>query len=159
MPPKGYRMGKTMTRKDLKDCGPILVSACLLGIHCRYDGRLETDPRVMALAGEHVLIPVCPEQLGGLPTPRRAVELLDGRAVARDGEDLSEAFALGVRQALRVAGLNGVRAAVLQPRSPSCGRDVIYDGTFSGTRIAGHGMLARALIEDGMLVLVPDELD
>ena len=156
--PKGYRMEKTMTRADLNDCGPILVSACLLGIYCRYDGRCETDARVLGLADEHVLIPVCPEQLGGLPTPRQAVELSGDRAVTKDGEDLTEAFTRGAQEALRVARLNRVRAAVLQPRSPSCGRDLIYDGTFSGTRVQGHGVLAQALADEGMLLLVPDEL-
>lgn len=151
-------MGVTMTRTDLKDCGPILVSACLLGIYCRYDGRMETDERVAGLSGGHVLIPVCPEQMGGLPTPRRAVELLAGRAVTRDGDDLTEAFERGTGQALRVARLTGARAAVLQPRSPSCGPGVIYDGTFSGTRVTGNGMLAQALIDEGLLVLVPDDL-
>lgn len=148
-----------MTRTDLPGRGPILVSACLLGIYCRYDGRCETDSRVLALAQEHVLIPVCPEQLGGLPTPRAAVELLDGRAVTRDGIDLSEAFARGVEQALRVASLTGARTAVLQPRSPSCGRGIIYDGTFSGTRVEGNGALAQALAERGVVLLVPDELE
>ena len=148
-----------MTRKDLEGCGPVLVSACLLGIYCRYDGRCETDPRVMALAKDHVLIPVCPEQLGGLPTPRAAVELLEGRAMTRDGADLSEAFGHGVEQVLRVADLNGSRAAVLQPRSPSCGRGIIYDGTFSGTRIEGNGALTQALAARGFVLLVPDELD
>ena len=152
-------MVNSMTRKDLKGCGTLLVSACLLGIYCRYDGRCETDERVMGLADEHVLIPVCPEQLGGLPTPRQAVELFDGRAVTRDGDDLTEDFARGTLQALRVARLNKARAAVLQPRSPSCGRGVIYDGTFSGTRIQGNGMLAQALAEEGLLLLVPEELD
>ncbi|SFM12220.1 Uncharacterized conserved protein YbbK, DUF523 family [Desulfomicrobium norvegicum] len=148
-----------MTRTDLKDYGPILVSACLLGIYCRYDGRCETDERVMALSEGHVLIPVCPEQLGGLPTPRSAVELLDGRAVTRDGADLTEAFERGVLQVERVARLTGARAAVLQPRSPSCGRDIIYDGTFSGRRIEGDGALTQYLRAQGFLLLVPDELD
>lgn len=148
-----------MTRKDLKNCGPILVSACLLGIYCRYDGRCETDGKVVALSDEFVLIPVCPEQLGGLPTPRQAVELLDGRAVTRDGTDLTEAFERGVRQVLRVAELSRAGAAVLQPRSPSCGRGVIYDGTFTSQRVPGNGMLAQALMDAGMLVLTPDELD
>ena len=147
-----------MTRKDLEGCGPVLVSACLLGIYCRYDGRCESDPRVMALAKDHVLIPVCPEQLGGLPTPRAAVELLDGRAVTRDGADLTEAFERGVGQAMRVAGLTGARMAVLQPRSPSCGRGIIYDGTFSGTRVEGDGVLAQALAARGVTLLVPDDL-
>ncbi len=147
-----------MTRTDLEGCGPILVSACLLGIYCRYDGRCETDERVMALSRDHVLIPVCPEQLGGLPTPRAAVELLDGRAVTRDGADLTEAFERGVGQAMRVAGLTGARVAVLQPRSPSCGRGIIYDGTFSGTRVEGDGVLAQALAARGVTLLVPDDL-
>lgn len=147
-----------MTRTDLEGCGPILVSACLLGIYCRYDGRCETDERVMALSRDHVLIPVCPEQLGGLPTPRAAVELLDGRAVTRDGADLTEAFERGVGQAMRVAGLTGARMAVLQPRSPSCGRGIIYDGTFSGTRVEGDGVLAQALAARGVTLLVPDDL-
>ena len=147
-----------MTRTDLEGCGPILVSACLLGIYCRYDGRCETDERVMALSRDHVLIPVCPEQLGGLPTPRAAVELLDGRAVTRDGADLTEAFERGVGQAMRVAGLTGARMAVLQPRSPSCGRGIIYDGTFSGTRVEGDGVLAQALAARGVALLVPDDL-
>jgi uncharacterized protein YbbK (DUF523 family) len=112
----------------------------------------------MALSQHHVLIPVCPEQLGGLPTPRSAVELLDGRAVTRDGADLTEAFERGVQQVLRVARLTGARAAVLQPRSPSCGRGIIYDGTFSGTRIEGDGVLAQYLRAQGFLLLVPDEL-
>jgi uncharacterized protein YbbK (DUF523 family) len=151
-------MGKTMTRTDLKGGGPILVSACLLGIYCRYDGRCETDERVMALSKDHILIPVCPEQLGGLPTPRSAVELLDGRAVTRDGADLTEAFERGVQQVLRVARLTGARAAVLQPRSPSCGRGIIYDGTFSGTRIEGDGALTQCLRAQEFLLLAPDEL-
>ncbi|UTF48960.1 DUF523 domain-containing protein [Desulfomicrobium sp. ZS1] len=147
-----------MTRTDLEGCGPILVSACLLGIYCRYDGRCETDERVMALSQDHVLIPVCPEQLGGLPTPRSAVELLDGRAVTKDGADLTADFERGVQQVLRVAGLTGAQAAVLQPRSPSCGRGIIYDGTFSGTRIEGDGALTKSLRAQGFLLLVPDEL-
>jgi len=147
-----------MTRTDLEGCGPILVSACLLGIYCRYDGRCETDERVMALSQDHVLIPVCPEQLGGLPTPRSAVELLDGRAVTKDGADVTADFERGVQQVLRVAGLTGAQAAVLQPRSPSCGRGIIYDGTFSGTRIEGDGALTKSLRAQGFLLLVPDEL-
>jgi uncharacterized protein YbbK (DUF523 family) len=96
--------------------------------------------------------------MGGLPTPRQAVELFDGRAVTKDGNDLTEAFARGAQQALLVARLNSARAAVLQPRSPSCGRGVIYDGTFSGTRIEGNGVLAQVLADEGLLLFVPDEL-
>ena len=137
----------------------ILVSACLLGCACRYDGQSKPNPLAQELARRGLAVPVCPEQLGGLPTPRAAVELLDGRAMTRDGADLSEAFGHGVEQVLRVADLNGSRAAVLQPRSPSCGRGIIYDGTFSGTRIEGNGALTQALAARGFVLLVPDELD
>lgn len=152
-------MGEVMTRPDLYEGEPILVSACLLGLHCRYDGRMETDERVAALAGRHVLVPVCPEQLGGLPTPREAVELLAGRAVSRGGADVTAAFELGVAQVERIARLTGAAAAVLQPRSPSCGIGVIYDGTFSSRRIAGDGMLAGRLRDLGLRLLMPDDLD
>lgn len=150
-----------MTRDDFTAHGakPVLVSACLLGLYCRYDGRMECDARVEALAARFTLIPVCPEQLGGLPTPREAVELLQGRAVARGGTDVTEAFARGVEQVTRIARLTGARAAVLQPRSPSCGIGTIYDGTFSGVRIAGHGMLAGRLADEGFLLCTPDDLD
>jgi len=140
-----------MTRPPLHPGEPVLVSACLLGIHCRYDGRTEVDERVLALAGRHVLVPVCPEQLGGLPTPRDAVEISGGRAVTRSGADLSEAFRLGADQVLRIAALTGARVAILQPRSPSCGAGEIYDGTFSGRRIPGDGILAAGLRGMGLL--------
>lgn len=154
-------MDDGMTRDDFTTnaARPILVSACLLGIHSRYDGRMECDPRVEGLAARFTLIPVCPEQLGGLPTPREAVEVLRGRARTRGGADVTEAFERGVEQVLRIARLTGARAAVLQPRSPSCGIGTIYDGTFTGVRIPGHGMLAGRLADEGFLLLTPEELD
>ena len=109
-------MGDVMTRPELGGGRPILVSACLLGLYCRYDGRMETDERVAALAGRHVLIPVCPEQLGGLPTPREAVELLGGRAVSRGGADVTEAFERGVAQVERIAGLRRGNALLQRAR-------------------------------------------
>ena len=90
---------------------------------------------------------------------REAVELLAGRAVSRGGADVTEAFELGVAQVERIAGLTGAAAAVLQPRSPSCGIGVIYDGTFSGVRIAGHGMLAGRLAEEGFALCTPEDID
>ena len=157
----GYRTEGWMTRDDFQGKGrqPLLVSACLLGVYCRYDGRMETDGRVADLASRFTLIPVCPEQLGGLPTPRDAVELSGEKALTRSGTDVTEAFCRGVEQVLRIASLTGARAAVLQPRSPSCGIGVIYDGTFSGVRIDGHGMLAGRLEEEGFLLCTPEGLD
>ena len=148
-----------MTRTDLRPGEPVLISACLLGLYCRYDGRCESDARVMALAQRHTLVPVCAEQLGGLPTPRDSVELRQGRALTRNGVDLTEAFRRGAAQVETIARLTGVRVAVLQPRSPSCGIGVIYDGSFSGTLMAGHGILAESLEKMGLILLAPDDLE
>lgn len=138
---------------------PVLVSACLLGLYCRYDGRCESDARVTALAERHIVVPVCPEQLGGLPTPRAPVELRQNRAVTDNGADLTEAFRRGAAQVEAIARLTGARVAVLQPRSPSCGIGVVYDGSFSGSKIAGNGILAESLEKMGLLLLAPDDLD
>lgn len=132
---------------------PILVSACLLGIFCRYDGCQHAEEKILQLCGHYHAIPVCPEQLGGLSTPRDAVELCSGRAVTREGVDVTEAFTRGAEQVVRIARLSGARLAILQPRSPSCGVGRIYDGTFSGTLKDGHGMLVRTLLEEGCLVV------
>jgi len=139
--------------------GRVLVSACLLGVACRYDGTSAADPRVAALAGRFALIPVCPEQLGGLPTPRPCVELRRGQAVSRDGKDLTEVFARGAEQALLIARRTGARAAVLQSRSPSCGIDRVYDGTFSGILVPGQGILAGLLSREGFALCATHELD
>ena len=136
----------------------VLVSACLLGVACRYDGLAAMDARVAALAERFALIPVCPEQLGGLPTPRCSVELRQGRAVTGDGTDLTEAFTRGAEQALHIAHLTGARAAVLQPRSPSCGIDRVYDGTFCGNLVPGRGILATLLAREGFVLCSPDDL-
>jgi len=148
-----------MTSLDFRPGERILVSACLLGLCCRFDGRSGEDERVVALSGRHCVIPVCPEQLGGLPTPRAPVELRNGRALTRSGLDVTEHFVSGAEQVERIAALTGARVAVLQPRSPSCGIGVIYDGTFSGTRISGYGILAERLRGLGFLLLVPADLE
>jgi uncharacterized protein YbbK (DUF523 family) len=148
-----------MTRLRLRTDSPVLVSACLLGLFCRYDGRVVSDERVLALARDHLLIPVCPEQMGGLPTPRMAVEMRAGQALTRDGLDLTEMFERGVAQVVGVASLTGARTAILQPRSPSCGVGEIYDGTFSGRLVPGDGLLAAALRSRGLDLVLADELE
>lgn len=152
-------MARFRSLSDFLPGAHILVSACLLGVSCRYDGGAAADPRVVALAGRFALIPVCPEQLGGLPTPRQCVELCGGRAMSRDGADLTEAFVRGAEQAMHIARLTGARAAVLQPRSPSCGLDRVYDGTFSGTLVPGQGMFAARLERAGLVLFSPDDFD
>ncbi len=133
----------------------ILVSRCLLGEPCRYDGRSVPVPGLEKLrAAGHTLIPVCPEVLGGLPTPRPPAELQpDGRVVNRAGEDVTDAYQAGARLALELARREACALAVLKARSPSCGSSQVYDGTFSGTLIPGQGTAARLLIQAGIPVI------
>ena len=126
----------------------ILISACLLGVCCRYDGG--GNPQDWAERLE--LVPVCPEQLGGLATPREPAERLGDRVVTRSGADVTEAYRRGAQEAVALAGLLGCQAAVLKERSPSCGQGVIYDGSFSHTRIAGDGVTAELLDRAGIPV-------
>ena len=130
----------------------VLVSACLLGIRCRYDGAEKLDGAVAALAEKYELVPVCPEQLGGLPTPREPSERRADTVVSRSGADVTAQFRRGAEQALHLARLYGCKAAVLKERSPSCGSGEIYDGTFTGALTAGDGVTAELLKANGMTV-------
>lgn len=125
----------------------ILVSACLLGESCRYDGRSKPCERVLALADKFDLVPVCPERLGGLPTPRTPSERLGNRVFMRDGRDVTENYRLGAIRACNIYKEEGCVAAVLKARSPSCAVGEIYDGTFSRTLISGNGITADALAQ------------
>jgi len=123
----------------------ILVSACLLGVRCRYDGESKMCPAVLDLAKEHELIPVCPEQLGGLPTPRTPAEIQGERVVTRDGRDVTKEYQKGAEEAARLYQLLRCDCAILKARSPSCGCGQVYDGSFSGTLTPGDGTAARTL--------------
>lgn len=130
----------------------ILVSACLLGVNCRYNGtggELEQMSELMELAE---LVPVCPEILGGLPTPRPPAERQDGRVITCEGGDVTEAYARGAEESLRLAQLFGARIALMKERSPSCGAGEIYDGTFTHTRIPGDGTASALLKAKGVEV-------
>ena len=131
----------------------LLVSACLLGEPCRYDGRSCPDPAVTALAGRYVLIPVCPERRGGLPTPRPPAERVGERVLDAAGRDVTESFLRGARETLALARREGVVRAILKSRSPSCGIGEIYDGTFSGTLTEGAGVTAALLTAQGIEVM------
>lgn len=131
----------------------ILVSACLLGEPCRYDGKAVPCEAMQALAASFELVPVCPEQLGGLPTPRTPSEIQpDGRVVDREGHDRTAAFQAGARAAVALARESGCTRAILKSRSPSCGVTEIYDGTFTGTLIPGQGITATALQSAGLTI-------
>ncbi|MBQ6273331.1 MAG: DUF523 domain-containing protein [Oscillospiraceae bacterium] len=133
---------------------PLLVSACLLGVNCKYSGGNNALPpeTLTALEARYRLVPVCPERDGGLPTPRTPSERRGERVVNREGEDVTEAFRKGAAIALQTAEKAGCRLALLKERSPSCGSGRIYDGSFSQTLIPGDGVTAELLKEKGLAV-------
>lgn len=136
----------------------LLVSACLLGLGCRYDGKSKPCPAVLALRGRYNLIPVCPEQLGGLATPRPPAERRGGGVYTQNGLDVTGQYRRGAQMALELAELLSCRRAILKSRSPSCGSGLIHDGLFSGALIAGDGVCAALFKENGIAVFSEEEL-
>ena len=135
-----------------------LCSACLLGLKCRYNGEVKPNEKVTNLAIEEILIPVCPEQMGGLPTPRKPAEQKNNKIITKDGDDVTFNFMNGAEQVLKIAKLYNIKSAILKQKSPSCGCGQIYDGTFSGTIITGDGITAKLLKENGIKVLTEEDL-
>jgi uncharacterized protein YbbK (DUF523 family) len=135
-----------------------LVSGCLLGCECRYKGDSCKNDAVLSLAKEHTLIAVCPEQMGGLPTPRDPAEIVGDRVMTANGADVTEEYTKGAEAALMLAKLNNVDAAILKANSPSCGSGVIYDGTFTGAKRKGDGVTSALLQKNGFSVYTEDEL-
>ena len=130
----------------------IIVSACLLGENCKYNGGNNKCDDIIALAEKFEIIPVCPECFGGLPIPRVPSEIRDGRVYSKTGEDLTEAFLSGAEQTLYIAREANAPCAVLKENSPSCGFGKIYDGTFSGNKIDGNGITAQLLYDNEIQV-------
>ena len=128
----------------------VLVSACLLGANCRYDGGANGICEIAELMELCELVPVCPEQLGGLPTPRPPSECAGGRVLTRDGADVTAAYERGAAEALRMAERFGAKLALLKERSPSCGCGMIYNGSFTGKLAPGDGATAEALKARGV---------
>ena len=137
----------------------ILVSACLLGVRCRYDGKSKPHPAVERLMEQHTLIPVCGEIFGGLPTPRVSAERQGERVVTADGRDVTAAYRRGAEEVLRLAERYGCKAAILKERSPSCGSGRIYDGTFTGTLTDGWGVTAELMRDHGICVIGESEAE
>ena len=131
----------------------ILVSACLLGENCKYNGKNNYSERVAAYVAGHKVIPVCPEVLGGLPTPRDPSEIVGGVVTSCKGVSVNRQFRHGAEMALRIAEENNIDLAILQSRSPSCGSGQIYDGTFTGHLIPRQGVFAELLQQHGFRVL------
>ncbi len=130
----------------------ILVSACLLGEDCTYNGGSNRNENVIKLSEKHTLIPICPETFACLPTPRVPSEIKGGRVYSKDGKDLTKEFYDGAEKALYIAEESGCQAAILKEKSPSCGFGKIYDGTFSGTLTYGNGIAAQMLYEHGIRI-------
>ena len=137
----------------------IIVSACLLGENCKYNGGNNYDPKVAEFVRGREVLPVCPEVLAGLGIPRIPIEICNGRVLRRDGVDVDDAIRVAVAQLLKQMETEDVQCAVLKARSPTCGVHQIYDGTFSGKLIPGSGVLAQALRDAGYEVMDNEDLE
>ena len=136
----------------------IIVSACLAGIKCRYDGNDNSNEKVIEMIKQRIAIPVCPEQLGGLPTPRVPVEILDSCVCSKEGMDVTKQFTKGAEETLKIAKMLQCKKAILKQRSPSCGFGLIYDGSHTGRVIEGNGVTAELLFKNGIKILTEEEL-
>jgi uncharacterized protein YbbK (DUF523 family) len=155
-------------KRTLPATGRILVSACLAGRACAYDGSARPDPVILELVRQGRAVLVCPEEEGGLGTPRPAAELVEtsgeqvldgyGRVLTDDGRDVTAEYLEGAKIALRRAAATGCEAAILKARSPACGCGAIYDGTFSKTTRKGDGVTAAALKRAGVEIWTDEEL-
>lgn len=139
----------------------ILISGCLLGIGCRYDGKKKPLPEetLNLLKDRFNLIPVCPEQLGGLPTPRIPSERQGDKFFMADGTDVTENYRRGAEETLYIAKLFSCSMALLKEKSPSCGCGFIYDGSFSKTLTKGDGMTAEVLKENGIEIFGESQIE
>ena len=145
-----------------------LVSACLLGIRCRWDEKIKPNKKVLKLSKGEILIPVCPEQLGGLPTPRIPQEaqycsgekVLDGKCKVKNklGQDVTKQFIKGAKETLKIAKLFRIKEFIGKSKSPSCGFGEIYDGSFSGKLIKGNGVTTALLKRSRVQVITEKEL-
>lgn len=135
-----------------------VVSACLAGVACRYDGGSNLCPKVLQLVEEGWAVPACPEALGGLPVPRTPCELKGGRVISRDGRDMTAAFLRGAQRALEIVQEHGCTAAILKSRSPSCGVGCVYDGSFTRRLRPGQGVWAQLLREAGLALYSEENL-
>lgn len=131
----------------------IAVSACLLGENCKYNGGNNFSEKVSEYVKGHEVIPVCPEVFGGLPTPREPSEIVDGIVRHKDGSSVDKEFRKGAEAAFKIIKEKEVELVILQSRSPSCGVNTIYDGSFSGKIIKGHGVFAEILLRNGIKVI------
>ncbi len=140
----------------------LLVSACMLGACCRYDGKskliIEKD-KLDRLCLKYEIIPICPEIYGGLPTPRIPSEIKDGRVIMKDGTDVTDNFRRGAKCLADMANSLGANTALLKERSPSCGYRFVYDGSFSATLREGSGIFTSELLSRGFRIYTEEDID
>ena len=135
-----------------------IVSACLAGIKCRYDGEAKPCQKVIELVKQGKAIPICPEQLGELTTPRTPAEQKENKVFTKTGENVTAQFEKGAEKALKIALLANCEKAILKAKSPSCGSGKVYDGTFSGKLIDGDGVFAKVLKKNNIKVFTENEI-
>lgn len=131
----------------------ILVSGCLLGLNCKYDGGNNYSKEIDEFLKDYEVIPICPEIMGGLPTPRVAAERVGNKVITKDGCDVTEQFRKGAEECLYLAKKYNIKKALLKMKSPSCGNEKIYDGTFSHKVIDGDGVTAELLKNNGVEII------
>lgn len=134
----------------------ILISACLIGLNCKYNGGNNENSKLVELMKEKDLVPICPEQLGGLKTPRVSAERKQEKVITKEGVDVTKEYQKGAEEVLKLAKKLNIKKAILKSRSPSCGIDEIYDGTFSHTLIKRDGVAAELLKKNGIEVISSD---
>lgn len=137
----------------------LLISACLLGVSCRYDGKSKPLSGIERLFEKYELVPVCAEIFGGLPTPRVPAEIRGEKVLTGDGRDVTAEYLKGAEEVLRLGKLFGTKKALLKERSPSCGSGTIHNGKFDGGLVPGFGKTAALLIENGFEVLGESEIE
>ncbi|KKN97156.1 hypothetical protein LCGC14_0161210 [marine sediment metagenome] len=139
--------------------GVKLVSACLIGVNCRYDGKSKLDRKCLKLFKKRELMPVCPEQLGGLSIPREPAEIKkSGKVLTKNGKDVTKNFNKGAKEVLKITKNLKIREAILKSKSPSCGLGLVYDGSFSGKLIKGNGITTTLLRKNKIKVITEKEL-
>ena len=137
----------------------ILVSACFLQEGFKYDGGANLNSKIKKLEEKYEFVLICPEVFGGLGTPRLPSEKRNNKIINSKNEDVTAEFNLGALKALNLAKENNCSKAILKAKSPSCGKGIIYDGTFTHTKIFGNGVACQLLLDNGIMVYTEDELD
>lgn len=137
----------------------ILISACLCGVNCKYNGGNNLKDKIEEVLKNQDYMLICPEQLGGLSTPRNPAEIVKDKVIDKEGNDVTINFKNGALEVIKISNLVKAKYALLKEGSPSCGSNFIYDGNFNGTKISGEGLTTKLLKENGVEIFSDDEID